>query len=448
MVRTFLATPFSDDARHAAADRDARGLRGRRPAAAPAGGLRAAPLRRPVPADRRADLQRPVASRAVVALLWRLLGRCRRGGHAGRRSRPPHRGGGPPAPGGVQQPPRRSRHGAGSWSCSLRGHRAPRDRCRRVARPIPISFVFPLLVVSSILLEPRRLGFVLVVTAVVVAVWAPRSLLGPVRVTGVVIAVLVVMWLMYIVARSARPGRDPGARRRPDVRRAARPDRLGGPVPCCPTGWSATSCILSAHGDRFSGDFVVAHLSPSAHRLEFALVDVSGKGTRAGTRSLLLSGALGGLLGAVPSGRLPAGGQRLPRPPGLGRGLRHRRAPRPRPAHRRVLRRQRGPPGAGPLRRGTGPLVAARGRARPAARRGPGRPSRARPAGSRRATPSCSTPTASSRRAAATSSTASTGCSVSPRWPCSAAATSAARCASRPVRERMTTGRRSPSDVV
>ena len=54
-------------------------------------------------------------------------------------------------------------------------------------------------------------------------------------------------------------------------------------------------------GDRFSGDFVVAHLSPSGHRLEIVLVDVSGKGTRAGTRSLLLSGALGGLLGAVPS---------------------------------------------------------------------------------------------------------------------------------------------------
>ena len=46
----------------------------------------------------------------------------------------------------------------------------------------------------------------------------------------------------------------------------------------------------------------MAHLSASGHRLEIALVDVSGKGTRAGTRSLLLSGALGGLLGADPVG--------------------------------------------------------------------------------------------------------------------------------------------------
>jgi serine phosphatase RsbU (regulator of sigma subunit) len=81
-------------------------------------------------------------------------------------------------------------------------------------------------------------------------------------------------------------------------------DRIAmvGRVPVLPDGWRAWSCIRSAHGDRFSGDFVVAHLSPSGHRLEIVLVDVSGKGTRAGTRSLLLSGALGGLLGSIPPG--------------------------------------------------------------------------------------------------------------------------------------------------
>ena len=40
---------------------------------------------------------------------------------------------------------------------------------------------------------------------------------------------------------------------------------------------------------------------------EVVLVDVSGKGIAAGTRSLLLSGAFGGLLGAMPYDRfLPA----------------------------------------------------------------------------------------------------------------------------------------------
>ena len=40
-------------------------------------------------------------------------------------------------------------------------------------------------------------------------------------------------------------------------------DRIAmvGRVPGLPDGWRAWSCILSAHGDRFSGDFVVAHLS-------------------------------------------------------------------------------------------------------------------------------------------------------------------------------------------
>ena len=41
-------------------------------------------------------------------------------------------------------------------------------------------------------------------------------------------------------------------------------------------------------------------LPPASSRLEVAVVDVSGKGEGAGTRALLLSGALGGLLGAVP----------------------------------------------------------------------------------------------------------------------------------------------------
>ena len=38
----------------------------------------------------------------------------------------------------------------------------------------------------------------------------------------------------------------------------------------------------------------------TGNRLEVAVVDVSGKGEDAGTRALLLSGAFGGLLGALP----------------------------------------------------------------------------------------------------------------------------------------------------
>jgi hypothetical protein len=118
---------------------------------------------------------------------------------------------------------------------------------------------------------------------------------------GALVVFLAVTSLMFWVARSrARIGVQGigGDRILVDLR-----DRLRrmGELPALPRGWSAESAVYSANGDSFSGDFVVASLNASDHRLEIALVDVSGKGTKAGTRSLLLSGAFGGLLTAVPA---------------------------------------------------------------------------------------------------------------------------------------------------
>lgn len=73
--------------------------------------------------------------------------------------------------------------------------------------------------------------------------------------------------------------------------------RAQGELPPLPPAWGAEAALESAYGDRFAGDFVVATRSTDGRVLEIALVDVSGKGRAAGTRSLLLSGALGGLLG-------------------------------------------------------------------------------------------------------------------------------------------------------
>ena len=167
----------------------------------------------------------------------------------------------------------------------------------------PISLIFPVLVVAGLLLEPRSLALVLGVATLVVLVWAPNSGLTPTRVAGVLLAVGVVMWLVVVIARSrARVGVRgfSGDRMFAELR-----DRIAsvGQVPSLPEGWTASASILSAHGDRFSGDFVIAHLTDSEQCLEVTLVDVSGKGEGAGTRSLLLSGALGGLLGAVPPER-------------------------------------------------------------------------------------------------------------------------------------------------
>jgi serine phosphatase RsbU (regulator of sigma subunit) len=71
-------------------------------------------------------------------------------------------------------------------------------------------------------------------------------------------------------------------------------------LPDLPAGWYAESALRSAGGTPFAGDFVVASATPGCTRLDVAVVDVSGKGIQAGTRSLLLSGAFGGLLGAMP----------------------------------------------------------------------------------------------------------------------------------------------------
>ncbi|MFC4049156.1 PP2C family protein-serine/threonine phosphatase [Actinomadura syzygii] len=84
-------------------------------------------------------------------------------------------------------------------------------------------------------------------------------------------------------------------------------DRLKrqGELPELPDGWGSQVVLLQAGGSSFGGDFVVSTCDGGT--LEVALVDVSGKGTDAGTRALMLSGAFGGLLGSVQPDRfLPA----------------------------------------------------------------------------------------------------------------------------------------------
>lgn len=76
--------------------------------------------------------------------------------------------------------------------------------------------------------------------------------------------------------------------------------RVQGELPQLPEGWQWEMEQRSAGGSGFGGDFLVSARTRGERSLEVALVDVSGKGIDAGTRALLLSGALGGLLGAVP----------------------------------------------------------------------------------------------------------------------------------------------------
>lgn len=83
--------------------------------------------------------------------------------------------------------------------------------------------------------------------------------------------------------------------------------RAQGELPRLPSGWESEALLRSAGSYSFGGDFLVAARTGDGSTLEIALVDVSGKGVDAATRALLLSGALGGLLGAVaPHEFLPA----------------------------------------------------------------------------------------------------------------------------------------------
>lgn len=101
--------------------------------------------------------------------------------------------------------------------------------------------------------------------------------------------------------------------------RRARPDRIlldlrqrlrvQGEVPPLPPGWGIEVELRPADDSGLAGDFVSSRVHQVATAdgphtiLDLVLVDVSGKGVDAGTRALLLSGALGGLLGAVPPER-------------------------------------------------------------------------------------------------------------------------------------------------
>jgi len=79
-----------------------------------------------------------------------------------------------------------------------------------------------------------------------------------------------------------------------------------GNLPELPRDWLVESVAKSAGGTSFAGDFIVARRTAD-DSLELVVVDVSGKGVEAGSRSLFLSGAFNGIVSALPGERfLPA----------------------------------------------------------------------------------------------------------------------------------------------
>ena len=174
---------------------------------------------------------------------------------------------------------------------------------------VPASAVAIPIVLGNIVLSPRTLPwfvvFVLGVLVVVVAATADDQLDGR-RVSAVVVAFSVGLIVLVSSFRRSRLGvaGSLGESMLVDLR-----DRISrqGELPTLPSGWYAESVMRSAGGSSFAGDFLVASLTQDHTRFQVVVVDVSGKGEQAGTRSLLLSGAFGGLLGAMPASEfLPA----------------------------------------------------------------------------------------------------------------------------------------------
>lgn len=171
---------------------------------------------------------------------------------------------------------------------------------------VPLTTLVLPLLVGSLILGPRHLPWfvVFMLTLVVLSIAQQEQI--TVRTVGAVLVLFVAGFIILMTSfRRTRLGVAgvQGESMLVDLR-----DRIQGQgqIPELPVGWYAETALRSAGGTPFAGDFVVTSM-PSPGRLEMAVVDVSGKGEGAATRALLLSGAFGGLLGALaPEDFLPA----------------------------------------------------------------------------------------------------------------------------------------------
>jgi hypothetical protein len=112
---------------------------------------------------------------------------------------------------------------------------------------------------------------------------------------GAAVVVIVTGFVAYEFARSREETGMGGLRADSMLVELRRRLELQGRFARLPGTWRAEAVVKPAGGGPFAGDFVVSALEGAL--FEVVLVDVSGKGVEAGTRSLLLSGALGGLMG-------------------------------------------------------------------------------------------------------------------------------------------------------
>jgi hypothetical protein len=160
------------------------------------------------------------------------------------------------------------------------------------------SMMFPI-VLASLWLGPRTLPWFVIVCLVGVIILAFQ--LPDVTTVTIVRVVLTFVIALLIMVTSFRRSKLGVAGPRGESMFVDLRDRIArqGAIPALPAEWHVESASRSAGGASFGGDFIVATRATDGSTLDLIVVDVSGKGVEAGTRSLLLSGAFGGLASAV-----------------------------------------------------------------------------------------------------------------------------------------------------
>ncbi|NHC22380.1 serine/threonine-protein phosphatase [Nocardioides sp. IC4_145] len=165
---------------------------------------------------------------------------------------------------------------------------------------MPLSAQMVPLLLGSLVLGPRTLPWFVIVVMLLLTVSLAVQDTITARTVGTVSIQFVMGFIVLLTSfRRSRLGvaNVLGESMLVDLR-----DRIlnQGGGPDLPDGWQVQTALRSAGGTPFAGDFVVSVRPHGTDRLEVVVVDVSGKGEQAGTRALLLSGAFGGLLGALP----------------------------------------------------------------------------------------------------------------------------------------------------
>ena len=175
------------------------------------------------------------------------------------------------------------------------------------SKQMPFTVLMVPLLLSSVFLGPRTLPWFVIMLMGCLTISVSQQ--DPITARIIVATCVQFMMGLIVLLSSFRRSRLGVGGARGESMFVDLRDRIltQGQIPDVPEQWQVETALASSGGTPFAGDFMVARRRRDGRFLELVLVDVSGKGAEAGTRALLLSGAFGGLLGAMPPAQfLPA----------------------------------------------------------------------------------------------------------------------------------------------